>query len=119
MPITPTAEIMVLNALLDGPRWVSLHTGDPTGGNEVVGNGYARQPVTFSASGANPTTYFNDTALQYPIATADWGTISWFGIYDAVGGGNLLGYEPVDVPRNVLASDIVRWEIGQISVVAD
>lgn len=119
MPITPTAEVLVLNAFLAAPRWVSLHTGDPTLGNEVSGGSYARQPITFDATGSDPTIYSNDTAIQYPTATAGWGIVGWFGIYDAVSGGNLLGYATVDIPRDVIISDIVRWEVGQLVVSAD
>lgn len=119
MPITPVAEVLVLNALLGGPRWVSLHTGDPSTGNEVVGGSYVRQPVTFAASGGDPTIYSNDTVVQYPAATAAWGVVSWFGIYDAVGGGNLMAYATVDIPRDIIISDIVRWEVGQLVVSSD
>lgn len=119
MPITPVAEVLVLDALLEVPRWVSLHTGDPSMGNEVAGGSYARQPITFDASGGDPTIYTNDTVIQFPAATAAWGLVSWFGIYDAVSGGNLMAYETVDIPRDIIISDIVRWEVGQLVVQAD
>lgn len=48
---------------------------------------------TFSFLDAS-TTYKNDSDIQWDIATADWGTITYVALYDAFtsGTGNLLWY---------------------------
>ncbi len=67
-------------------------------GTEVSGGSYARVSVTNNStnfpaatqSGTNPAQKQNATAITFPTATADWGTIVAFGIYDASTSGNLL-----------------------------
>jgi hypothetical protein len=81
-------------------RWVSLHTASPgetAGGAEVTGGSYARKQL--DASDANwtaisqPTgTQSNAVAITFVAATASWGTVTDFGIWDASTAGNLLTY---------------------------
>ena len=49
---------------------------------------YARQTATFTVSGTNPTTA-NTAAIEYPSATANYGTVVAV-CFDASSGGNLL-----------------------------
>lgn len=78
---------------------VSLHTGDPldnnTGANEVSGGAYARVDTPpLDANWAAPTAgdgvTSNVSAITFPAPTANWGTITHVGIYDATTAGNLL-----------------------------
>lgn len=56
---------------------------------EVTGGSYARQSSSFGTQ--SPTgSISNAGAITYPQATADWGTVIAFGIFDAVSAGNLL-----------------------------
>ena len=60
--------------------------GDPTGlTGEPVGNGYARQKVTFSGTGAQQ----NTDAVRFTF-TAAAGTLTHVGLFDAASGGNPL-----------------------------
>jgi hypothetical protein len=121
MPLATTGESTVLNALL-AARFVSLHTANPgnTGASEVAVGAYARQgPVTFANAGNNPTVASNSAVVQYPTATAPWGTISFFGLWTAVTAGTFLGYGTVTTPKSIDTDDIARWEIGKLTVSTD
>jgi hypothetical protein len=77
--------------------FVSLHTADPgeTGGNEVTGGSYARQPATFDpASGG---VLKNDTDLTFLAMPAC--TVTHVGIWDIGAGGNLLWYGSAITPK--------------------
>lgn len=120
MSLAATGESTVLTALLAG-RYVSLHTGDPgtTGANEVSGGSYARQAATFTQSGSNPTVASNNGTIQYPTATAAWGTVTHFGLWTAASGGNYLGGGAVTTPKSIDTDDIARWEATKLSVTAN
>jgi hypothetical protein len=91
--------------------WVSLHTGDPAGGNEVVGGGgYARvqrDPADANWTGASPTDGIttNVADIAFPAPTTSWGTVTHFGLWDAATGGNLLVHGALTTPRVVNGGD--------------
>lgn len=121
MPLASAGETTVLNSLLAN-RYVSLHTASPgdSGASEVSGGAYARQgPVSFSNTGNNPTVAANTAIIQYPTATAAWGTITHFGIWTAASGGSLLAQAAVTTPKSIDIDDIARWEVGKLTVSAD
>ncbi|MNR93708.1 hypothetical protein D3C72_247680 [compost metagenome] len=100
--------------------YVALYTSNPTAadtGQEVVGGAYARQAVTFAAPIVEngKQTVKNSADIQFPIATADWGTVTHVGIRDAATGGNLLYFGALDSPRSILAND--RFKILTSSAV--
>jgi hypothetical protein len=118
MPLASVGETTVLNSLLVG-RFLSLHTAPPPLG-EASGGAYARQSVTFAkTTGPDPTVYSNTALVQFPAATANWGTITHFGVWTALSGGNLLAYNIVSVVKPVYIDDIVRWEVGALVVSTD
>lgn len=47
---------------------------------EVSGGGYARQPVEFAVANNGQTT--NVEAVEFPIATAAWGTVRYAAVYN-------------------------------------
>lgn len=123
-------EVNVLNHVLRGTPYtaptnvyLALFTIAPTdagGGTEVSGGSYVRQTITFGAPGtpsANQVT--NSVAILFPIATADWGTLVHFGIYDAPSAGNLLYHATMTAPRNILTNDQFNVPIGQLIVGED
>lgn len=119
--LSSSGETTVLNALLSSV-YVSLHTGDPgnAGANELVGNGYLRQgPVTFGAAGSNPTVDSNTAIVSYPSATADWGTVGYFGLWTAATAGTFLGGQALTTSRLVLANDVARFLAGTLQISAD
>lgn len=99
--------------------YVALYTVAPTdtgGGTEVSGGGYARQTATFNVSGTNPTTASNTAAIEYPTATADYGTVVAVGILDASSSGNLLAYANLTTSKVVSSGDVFRFNTGDLDI---
>ena len=73
---------------------------------ELSGSGYSRvacNPLdgNWSAPVSGNGTTYNVNIITFPVAIADWGVITHFGIYDASTAGNLLIYAPLTLPRNI------------------
>ena len=99
--------------------YVALYTVAPTdtgGGTEVSGGGYVRQSSAFTVSGTNPTTASNSAAVEYPTATADYGTVVAVGIFDALSSGNLLAYANLTTSKVVSTGDVFRFNTGDLDV---
>jgi len=102
-----------------GTLYVALFTVAPTdtgGGTEVSGGSYARQTGAFSVSGTNPTTASNTAAIEYPTATADYGTVVAVGILDASSSGNLLAYANLTTSKVVSSGDVFRFNTGDLDI---
>ncbi|MGE5572922.1 MAG: hypothetical protein ACM3ZU_07900 [Bacteroidota bacterium] len=91
--------------------------GEAGGGTEVSGGGYARQAISFNAPSGGTCT--NSADVNFPQATADWGTIQGFGIFSAATGGNLLFYGNFTVAKQVLNGDYFTVPVGQLSITLD
>jgi len=108
--------------------YVALFTTVPslagTGGVEVStsGTAYARQSIVCSTSGFQGPSganleYSNKLDLTYGVPTANWGTITGAGIYDASTGGNLLYVATLTSPKVVNNGDgAPRILAGQLRV---
>ena len=102
-----------------GTLHVALYTVAPTdtgGGTEVSGGAYARQTAAFTVSGTNPTTATNSAAVEYPTATANYGTVVAVGIFDASSSGNLLAYGNLTTSKTVSTGDVFRFNAGAIDI---
>lgn len=103
--------------------WIALFTADPSdagGGTEVTGGSYVRKQTSgtdwdAAAGGASA----NATELSFVTATADWGTITAFALYDAVSGGNLLYWGELTVDKAVNDGDTAKFAIGDIDITED
>ena len=49
--------------------------------------------IAFTITGGGTALAVNTSAITFPTATTDWGTIGWVGIYDALTSGNLVAYQ--------------------------
>ena len=99
--------------------YVALYTVAPTdtgGGTEVSGGGYVRKTAAFTVSGTNPTTASNSAAVEYPTATANYGTVVAVGIFDALSGGNLLAYANLDTSKVVSTGDVFRFNTVDLDI---
>ena len=101
--------------------YVALYTvapDDTGGGTEVttVGTAYVRQTATFTVSGTSPTTASNSAAIEYPTATANYGTVVAVGILDASSAGNLLAYADLDTSKVVSTGDVFRFDAGDLDI---
>lgn len=101
--------------------YYALFTAAPSdsgGGTEVSGGSYARVnlaplnanyegthgSVTGASSGTNGRIR-NAVAITFPAPTADWGTVTHFGIFDASSGGNLLIHGAFSVSKLISNGD--------------
>lgn len=107
-------------------RWLALFTASPgeTGSvaNEINGAGYARATITFSAATteADITSASNNVEGLFPIAIADWGTVTHLGICVADSGpNNIIIYMPITPSRTVLSGDQLRFTVGSIVLQLD
>jgi hypothetical protein len=97
--------------------YVGLYTSDPTDGNtgtEVSGGSYARTAVTFGAPSNGAS--LNNAAVEFPQATASWGTVAYIGILDAATSGNLLYHTILDTAKTIDTGDIFKIATGSLSV---
>ena len=102
-----------------GTLYVALYTVAPTdtgGGTEVSGGSYARQSGAFTVSGTNPTQASNSSAIEYPTATGNYGTVVAVGIFDASSSGNLLAYANLTASKVVSTGDVFRFNTGDLDV---
>ena len=92
-----------------------------------AGAGYARIPATFALGTGEPSYAANLATLQFAAATADWGSVGWFEIWDALTAGNRLYWGPLVDPgnpgtpimRTVYEGDILRVPAGTLIINAD
>ena len=54
--------------------------------------------------------------IEYPTATANYGTVVAVGILDALSGGNLLAYSTLDSSKVVSSGDVFRFNAGDLDI---
>jgi hypothetical protein len=112
----------MLNAVLLGVAYTSptqilvgLFTASPGpggGGSEVPGGGYARTAATFSSPSNGVLT--NNASVTFPQATAAWGTIVAFALFD--NSGNLLWYGNLTASKTINTGDQLTFASGGLTV---
>ena len=125
-------ENEVLDSVLGGPArsldatvYVALYTAAPTdagGGTEVSGGSYARVSVTNNATNfpsAAASLKQNGTAIVFPQATADWGTVVAFGIHDHITNDSLLIWGDLTASKSVENGDTAQFNVNGISYTED
>lgn len=98
---------------------VALFTSNPDedgSGTEVSGGDYARQSATFAVTGNAAT---NTAALEYPVATAAYGTVTHVGVYDASTSGNLIAYAALAASKAIDTGDVLRIPLGELDITLD
>lgn len=101
----PTTKYLALfTAVADG------EAGSVT---EVSGGGYARQTVAFTTSG---NTTSNNAAVEFPTATANYGTVTHVGVYDASSSGNLMAYAALSSNKTIETGDVFRVPSGDLDI---
>lgn len=125
----------VLNHILrasDDPRpaatYVGLYTANPTdsgGGTEVTGGSYARVQIVQGTgawdapTAADPVATQNTAAVTFPAATANWGTVTGWGLFDASTAGNLLIWSALTTSRVINNGDTASFAAGAIDLTLD
>ncbi|SLJ98099.1 MULTISPECIES: phage tail fiber protein [unclassified Paenibacillus] len=115
--------------------YIALYTSNPTWndtGQEVSGGGYARQAMTFSEPAQATVREYHPVTgalsdvqkmviksaadVAFAVASADWGTVTHFGLRDAVTGGNLYYFGTLESPRSILTNDIFKFLTNQVEI---
>lgn len=104
--------------------YAALSTADPgeagAGLAEPSGGSYARVQTAatdwnVAASGAVD----NANPITFPEATGDWGSITHFALFDALTGGNMLGYGALTVGKSIGIGDTAKFSAGDLDVSLD
>lgn len=109
---TPTATLRI-----------ALYTAAPSdagGGTEVTGGSYARVSVT-AATGMNTASggsISNNGAITFPTATASWGTVTHFGIFES-GDTNLLAWGALDASKTIGSGDTASFANAALAITLD
>ncbi|WP_456622140.1 MULTISPECIES: phage tail fiber protein [unclassified Bradyrhizobium] len=101
------------------PLYLSAHTADPgvagSHAHEVSAGGYARVPLAGVMGAADASGIsVNTTVITLGPATADWGTITHFGIEDSLSSGNMLCPGAPTMPRTITTGQPLQIPVGQL-----
>jgi hypothetical protein len=97
--------------------YVGLFTSDPTDagtGTECTGASYARKSMAFGAPSNGAST--NSSDVEFDQATGAWGTITHFGILDALTSGNLLYHGALTSSKVIEDGDVFKFASAAVSV---
>ena len=101
--------------------YIALFTSNPdedASGTEVStsGTAYARQSATFTVSGNEAT---NSAAIEFPTATASYGTVTHIGVFDASTAGNLIAYAALTTSKAIDTGDVLRLPANDLDITMD
>lgn len=104
--------------------FLALFTTDPTEngtGAECIGlgSGYARVEITNNSANwpsAVAGVKSNGTTISFPTVFSSWGTVTHWGLYDAVNGGNLLMFGAVATSFTPSAGNNITVVPGGIDI---
>jgi hypothetical protein len=125
MSFSDTFETHVLNYVFTTTSvtrptawYLALFTSNPAddaSGTEVStsGTAYARQSATFTVSG---DTASNSAAIEFPTATASFGTVSHVAVFDAATSGNLIAYAALTSSKAIDTGDVFRVPSGDLDI---
>ena len=117
-------ENALINATLRNTTYTSpatvyaaLFTSDPTdagSGSEVSGGSYSREAIAFGSPSDGVST--NSSAVEFDQATANWGTITHFAIFDASSSGNMLYHGALTSSKTIETGDVFKFATSSVSV---
>lgn len=117
---TTLSWLLTANAVTRPTAWyIGLFTAAPSdtgGGTEVSGGSYVRKAVTFTVSGNLAT---NSAAVEFDVATADWGIITDIAVFDAVSGGNMIAYATLTASKTIANGDVLRIPLNDLDITMD
>lgn len=129
MSKTDYAENKTLDHMTGKSTWgavtayVALFTAAPSdagGGTEVTGGSYARKSTAAgdwnAASGGSTS---NANAITFPTASASWGTVTHFAIFDAASAGNMLRWAPLGTSKAIGNGDTASFAAGALVLTED
>ena len=125
MSFSDTFETHVLNYVFTATSvtrptawYLALFTSNPAddaSGTEVStsGTAYARQSASFTVSG---DTASNSAAIEFPTATASFGTVSHVAVFDAATSGNMIAYAALTASKAIDTGDVFRVPSGDLDI---
>lgn len=128
-------DAVIRNQTLGAPTtwYVALFTSscsDSAGGTEVSGGNYSRASLaanltnwagtqsagsTTASSGTGGQTS-NNSAITFATPSAGWGTVTYWGLYDAVSSGNMWICAALTVSKTINNGDSVSFAIAALTV---
>lgn len=111
------------NTVMSQPTnlYVALYTAAPSdagGGTECSGGAYAR----VNCNGWNVASggaLDNTSAITYAQATAAWGTVTHFSVYDALTAGNMIVWGSLTTSKSIGIGDTAQFAAGELDVTLD
>ena len=97
--------------------YIGLYTSATSasgGGTEVTGGSYVRQAMSFDA--ATSSAIDNTSAVEYPTATANWGTVTHTAVLDASSSGNMLAETALTASKVISTGDVFRFQAGEFDI---
>lgn len=106
-PAIPTAYYVGLSS--------TAPNGDGSNVNEPNGGGYARVKLAGLSEPENGVIHnLNDINMEE--STADWGIMTYYVIFDAVTGGNLLMYDVLNPARTIEEGTVMTITAGSLKL---
>ena len=106
---------------------IALFTAAPSdsgGGTEVTGGSYARVDhppldANWTATSGTDGQTDNNSVITFPAPTANWGTVTHFGIFDALTTGNLLYHGALTASKVINSGDAAPTYAANALVVTE
>lgn len=108
--------------------YFALSTSTPTASGtnftEPVGGSYARVTKTMSSvwgtlTEGDPTTTTTITDVTWTTATGGWGTVTHWGIFDSLTGGNLMLFGSLNASELITSGEQVKFGLGDCTLTID
>ena len=104
-----------------------LHTASPTDSGSLAAEvstsatGYARQSLLTKMSATDATTGLSslNAVVNFGPATADWGTVTYFSISDALTAGNMLFWGVLTTSQTTPIGEQFQLVAGQLQITLD
>jgi hypothetical protein len=110
----------IFNVVYNRPTnlFLGLSTADPldTGAGlaEPSDGAYSRATITFGAAAARAVT--QNAKLTFAQATAAWGVLTHYGVFDAVSAGNMLAHGSLTVAKNVVSGNTPSVATSEVAI---
>lgn len=99
--------------------YIGLSTTTPSvngsGVTEPSGGNYSRVAMT-GLSVPSDGAIHNSNDIEFPVSTTDWGTMTYYVIYDAKTAGNLLAYGALERSRVIQVDSQPRFLADSITI---
>lgn len=92
--------------------------GDLSGAAELSGGNYRRTSFEFESvvNGVNSILLQNKDVIIFPVSTANLGTVSHYGVFDAETGGEMLYFGEFNAPASWLETTTFTVPVNQLQI---